>query len=337
MEFVTSFILTTLYGSGFVLALEWVSSKYRATIGMAVPMTAPIGEILLAVCAMHFQNFRTLRWIIFTPGVVVFVYNWLLPESTRWLYSTGRYHRAEANLIKIATSNGRCISQQSLSALRHQYEAKASKKEQNTPLLIVEVFRKRQIFLRFCNLSYIWMANAFVYYGIGITTAQMHLSNTNKYISFMMISSAEIPGVLIAWALLDRIGRRPLICTALAINGIVIIASTLIPHRYETIFLILFIIGKCSIICSYSSVYIFVAELWPTYLRHSMMGMCSMIGRLGPALASAVILLDYIAPQLPFILFGVAAWMAAALLLLNPETNGRNLPETFDDIDALTK
>lgn len=335
MEFITSSFGTFLYGSGFVLALEWVSSQYRVLTSIIVSGTVPFSEVVLALCAMHFPNFRTLLLVIFSPGLLILFYHWLLPESTRWLYVSGRYNQAEANLRATARANNTKISQQSLDALRYQYQQdRANIDKQPRQLSFAPIFRNKHLLIRFANLSFCWVVNAFVYFGISITSAQMHTS-TNKYISFMIISAAEIPGSLFVLILLDRIGRRPLISGALMLNGLAILASTQVHHG--TISFLMFIIAKCAITCAFSSLYVFTAELWPTNLRNTMMNLCSMVGRLGGMLASSVIPLSYIAPELPFILYGSAALLAAGLVLLNPETNGCKLPDTFEDATKLSK
>lgn len=332
MEFVTASFGTFLYGSGFVLALEWVSSKYRVLTSIIVSGVVPISEVILATCAMYFPNFRTLLLVIFAPGLLIVFYHWLLPESTRWLYVSGRYNQAEFNLRRMAEKNNTKISQQSLDALRYQYQQEREQIEkQRKQLPFAPVFRHKTLFWRFVNLSFCWVVNAFVYFGIGITSAQMHTS-ANKYISFMIISAAEIPGILIVWILLDRIGRRHLISSSLLLNGLAIITSTLVPKHHEIISLLLFIVAKCAITCAFTSLYVFTAELWPTNLRNTLMNLCSMVGRLGGMLASSVIPLAYIAPELPFLLFGAAALLAGFLVLLNPETKGRKLPDTFDEV-----
>jgi hypothetical protein len=50
---------------------------------------------------------------------------------------------------------------------------------------------------------------------------------------------------------------------------------------YDTIKLIVFLAGKFAITIAFTVVYVFTAELFPTELRHTMLGTCSMVGRIG--------------------------------------------------------
>jgi len=55
----------------------------------------------------------------------------------------------------------------------------------------------------------------------------------------------------------------------------------LISTDYTTAQLIVFLAGKFAITIAFTVVYVFTAELFPTELRHTMLGTCSMVGRIG--------------------------------------------------------
>lgn len=75
------------------------------------------------------------------------------------------------------------------------------------------------------------------------------------------------------------------------IQYFVFLAST----DYDTAKLIVFLAGKFAITVAFTVVYVFTAELFPTELRHSMLGTCSMVGRIG----------SIIAPQTPLLVSNV--------------------------------
>ena len=61
--------------------------------------------------------------------------------------------------------------------------------------------------------------------------------------------------------------------------------------------LILYMGGKWCITMSFSTIYIYTAELFPTNLRHSLLGICSMTGRMGSILSPQTPLLVSLPPQ----------------------------------------
>ena len=73
----------------------------------------------------------------------------------------------------------------------------------------------------------------------------------------------------------------------------------LISTDYTVAKLIVFLAEKFAITIAFTVVYVFTAELFPTELRHSMLGSCSMVGHIGsiitpqtPLLVSILFLLS---------------------------------------------
>lgn len=70
-----------------------------------------------------------------------------------------------------------------------------------------------------------------------------------------------------------------------------------IPDSLSFLPLILYMGGKWCITMSFSTIYIYTAELFPTNLRHSLLGICSMTGRMGSILSPQTPLLVSRLPQ----------------------------------------
>lgn len=54
---------------------------------------------------------------------------------------------------------------------------------------------------------------------------------------------------------------------------------------HEITELVLFLIGKFAITCSFQILYFFTSEIFPTNVRNSLLSFCSMVGRIGSMLA----------------------------------------------------
>lgn len=245
---------------------------------------------------MHIHNLWHLLRVIYVPGLLVIFYFWLVPESLRWLLITGRVERAIKTFKRIASVNGRTLSDKSIDMLRSQYSTTAVKtnanaeKEVQLSILqqVLQVFESRKLGLRLLNLCYQWITCCFCYYGMSLIST--HIPAENRYMSYILVQAVEIPGAMLPALVLNRFGRRKLMFTALALCGTATLLTQCMSEK-SLLTLLLFMIGKASITFSFNVLYIFTAEMWPTNLRQTILNSCSMIGRLGATVAPLTTLL----------------------------------------------
>lgn len=280
-----------------MLAIEWVSVRYRALGTTLVVTSFPLGEMLLGIVAMYVHNLRYLLRVIYTPGLFVILYFWLVPESVRWLLITGRVDGAVKVLRRIAKVNGRTLSDKSIEMLHLQYstdaKSNANRTEKKDELSIWQqiklVIGSRKLGLRLMNCCYQWITCCFCYYGLSLIST--HIPGTDRYTSYIIVQAVEIPGALLPAVFLNRFGRKKLLFFSLAVSGLASMTAPWIPREQSMIVLGLFMVGKASITFAFNILYIFTAELWPTNLRTTIMNSCSMTGRMGAVFAPLTTLL----------------------------------------------
>nr|XP_054753097.1 solute carrier family 22 member 21-like [Lytechinus pictus] len=88
----------------FVVGTEFIGPSKRylvllATIGYAV------GYMVLALVAYFIRSWRILQLVMTAPLIAIFILFKWLPESARWLISTGKYDKAEKLIRHIAQTN----------------------------------------------------------------------------------------------------------------------------------------------------------------------------------------------------------------------------------------
>ncbi|XP_035825611.1 solute carrier family 22 member 1-like [Aplysia californica] len=106
--------------------------------------------------------------------------------------------------------------------------------------------------------------------------------------------------------------------------------------KSEWINVVLALVGRFGASAAFAVIYIYSAELFPTVMRNSGMGVSSVCARIGGILAPFVgdlgsVLEGDIAVALPLIVFGGLCLTAGLLDLLLPETLNRKLPDTVED------
>lgn len=80
---------------------------------------------------------------------------------------------------------------------------------------------------------------------------------------------------------------------------------------------------------------IFSAEIFPTAIRNSGMGVVSVAARVGGILSPIILMLGDILPNLHFTILGIMTLLAGFLNLKLPETLGQPMPETIADVISL--
>ncbi|NXR26540.1 S22AD protein, partial [Cinclus mexicanus] len=90
---------------------------------------------------------------------------------------------------------------------------------------------------------------------------------------------------------------------------------------------ILATIGKFAASASFSTSYVYAAELFPTVVRQTGVGLCSMSARVAGILAPLVRLLGRYHGAIPMAIFGSAPVLGGLLCVLLPETRGTELAD----------
>ncbi|NXV65868.1 S22AD protein, partial [Molothrus ater] len=86
-------------------------------------------------------------------------------------------------------------------------------------------------------------------------------------------------------------------------------------------------IGKFAASASFSTSYVYAAELFPTVVRQTGVGLCSVSARVAGILAPLVRLLGQHHQAIPMAIFGSAPVLGGLLCILLPETCGTDLAD----------
>lgn len=337
-EFVVAAFSGGIYNSGFVLGMELVGPRARVIGGAIISCFYSAGMVLLSLVALWSKNWRTLQ-AIYAPGLLCFVYYWILPESVRWLQSQGRTSEVKTIMLRAAKINGKTLSDHEfrnfeLSPDQEKTEEEHPVQKRSNSDAFKRIFKSKILLARLINCAFCWITNSFVYIGLSLSSVSV---GGDKYTNFILVALVEIPAYAVTPFFSDRFGRRLSLCVSLLIAGVCCVAFAFIPEDYTTAKLIVFLAGKFAITIAFTVVYVFTAELFPTELRHSMLGTCSMVGRIGSIIAPQTPLLAEIYKALPFFLFGGISVASGLLILLIPETLNQKLPDTVEEAERLGK
>ncbi|EFN82259.1 Solute carrier family 22 member 21 [Harpegnathos saltator] len=338
-EFLDATAASGIYSAGFILGMEMAGVKNRVLGSTIICCMFAVGEILLGLVASWLRSWRMLLRVVYGPALFAIFLPLVIPESIRWLLSKGKNDKVEEIYYKMARMNGLQVTEEAMNMFKELNVVKPGTKnelvmsDERKP--IMQVLHSSVILIRLLVCSFCWLTNTFVYYGLSLNSVAFA---GDKYTNFMLVAVVEIPGYFLTWLLTDYVGRKATLSGSFLLSGAFCLAIQFVPAAASTYGpLLLYMAGKLCITIAFATVYIYTTELFPTTMRHSLLGICSMTGRVGSILSPQTPLLAQIMPALPLILFGAMGMVAGVLSLIFPETLGTKLPDTVWEAENIGK
>ncbi|XP_069136847.1 organic cation transporter protein-like [Argopecten irradians] len=366
---VLRFILGAVHqGSGLtmnIICLEILPLKVRYLAEIMGQTFWTTGIVLLSAFGYLFRDFswRYLQMALALMACYSLIEYWLLDESVRWLLANGKTKQAEKIIRKAAKMNGKNFNdviqaatiqtsvnqngaEKKLSTIAGNKDNVSKDKEQvvaPVPIKrynVITIFRHKIILINSLILWFTWFVDCLVYYAISLTTSAL---SGNRFVNFFLIAIVEYPAVFLEYLLLNRIGRRKTCILFHVIAGTALTVSTICMTvsggvgAIGVTSLVFNLVGKFGITGSYSSIFLYTPELYPTNLRNAGFGITGSISKIGGMLA------PFAGPLMDYIRWGPGAISAALcliavyLLRFLPETKGYELPTTIEELKTWYK
>ncbi|XP_041980416.1 solute carrier family 22 member 16-like [Aricia agestis] len=333
LHFVEAALGGGLYQSGYVFAVELVSSKQRVAISAACSTTFVTGVVLLSLLAWAVDNWRTYIIVLYTPALIVTIYVWFMKESARWLISKGKTADAIKTLRGAAKINNMDHTKLELRALGNPLVKSEENEDKVERSEFSKAIRSSIIWKRLLMCSYLWLTCSLVYYGFSINAVSL---SSNKYLSFILVALVEIPAYVVVVVVLNKYGRKRVMMVNYFVCAVTSFLFAFLP-RCDYYSIPLYLVGKWCVTLTYSSVYIYVSEVFPTSMRQTLISFCSTAGKIGSLIAPLTPLLSLYHKSMPTVLFGSLCFVASCLTVLLPETRNTRLPDTIEEAEEISR
>ncbi|XP_018372686.1 PREDICTED: organic cation transporter protein-like isoform X2 [Trachymyrmex cornetzi] len=320
--------------TSYVICMEIVGTKWRAAITVLYQIPFSLGHMSLAGLAFWFRHWQHLQIAITLPSIVLLSYWWIIPESPRWLLAMGKQRAACEVLQKaVNTNNVENVDVPEI-VRKHCLHQNLKKSTLDYKASFFDLLRTPNMRIKSLSIFFNWIVCGMGLFGISQYIGQV---GGDIFINFAVSGAIQIPGNFVAWWAMNTLGRRITLICSNSISGVACLFLIIVSNNTEWLRLLLTCIGIVGMSVSFTTVYLFSGELFPTVVRNIGIGASSMCARIGSILAPFVVSLNNIETWLPPTIFGILPLIGSALCLLLPETAECTLPETLQDGEEFGK
>ncbi|XP_066104331.1 solute carrier family 22 member 2 isoform X2 [Saccopteryx bilineata] len=314
---------------GYILITELVGLSYRRTVGILYQVSFTVGLLVLTGVAYVLPRWRWLQFTVTLPNFCFLLYYWCIPESPRWLISQNKNAQAMRVIKYISRKNKKPVPA-SLQSLRADEEVGEKLKPSFLDLVRTPQIRKHTLVL-----MYNWFSGSALYQGLIMHTG---LAGGSIYLDFFILALMEFPAALIIILSIDRVGRRYPWAGSNLVAGAACLASVFIPDDLQWLRVTVACLGRMGVTLAYEMVCLVNAELYPTFIRNLGVLVCSSMCDIGGIITPFLVYrLTEVWHELPLVVFAVIGSVAGGLVLLLPETRGKTLPETVDEVENMQR
>jgi len=322
----------------FTIGMEVCPQRYRSFYGILYALPYAFMMIILAGGAYAIRDWQPLTLAMAAPLFLMLLLAnpWVLDESPRYLVSKARLEEAERVLKRAAWLNGGTLPPNLGETLARVYqEEHAANDSLSLAARVKSLFATKQMRLLTGVQAVIWLVLGIVYMYIPLRVD----SFSSPYLTMGLLGVVEIPAYTLIAPITARLGRRSVIAATLLLGGAIVLANNVVvatvPGVAETSTLVTDIAAYMFFCAAWQVSQTHRAEVFPTTARSVASSVTYSVSSLGFAIPPFFDALMANAPEdmqwTQTTVYGLLAFLAAALIFKLPETNKKPLKETVPE------
>ncbi|XP_039754955.1 organic cation transporter protein-like [Pararge aegeria] len=299
--------------AAFVLSVELVGGRWVTIAGSFNFFPLPLAYIIVSLVSMVLPDWRDIQLAMTIPGPFLLLLWFVIPESPRWLLSSGKIEEAKIILEKAAKFNNRPLDD--LDKILTSYATENKSEKPN----ILMLFKGHLLKRTFC-LFIAWFSMNIAYYGLVLNIGKFNLGNL--HITSIVLAAVEIPAIALCIPVLLKTGRRTPVFASMIICGIACITSELFAITLDNAWIVILclMVGKFTISGTNVMLPIYTAELYPTVIRNLGVGATQVAAGLALICIPYLWEMTALNAHLPMSTLALLSIAGGGIILLLPDT-----------------
>ncbi|XP_034340194.1 solute carrier family 22 member 14 isoform X1 [Arvicanthis niloticus] len=299
------------------LVMEWLVGEHRAQAVILQHCFFTIGVIFLTGFAYKVVHWRLLFLLGSMPIFPLICSIWLLRESPRWLMVRGKIEEAKKVLCYAAEVNKKTIPLNLLNELQipGMKVTKAS---------ILDFYTNHHLFKVVLAMGCVWFTVSYISFTLSL---KMNDFGLDIYFVQVVPSIAAVPARLCCIILLEYFGRKWTLNLTLFLVTFMCLFLLFLPEELKSTIILMLVLAEFSMAGTVSIFFIYTAELLPTVLRSTGLGMVSIAWTAGAI--SSLVIFKQTKTQLPIFFCCLCCVLALCFSSLVPETGNRPLRDSI--------
>uniref|UniRef100_A0AC35U594 MFS domain-containing protein n=1 Tax=Rhabditophanes sp. KR3021 TaxID=114890 RepID=A0AC35U594_9BILA len=296
----------------WILALESVSFKKHAIVGLIFNLSWTLGYCIIPLTAFLVPSWNYLTIILSAPlAIIAVLATFLLPESFHFMLKS----RNKKGLKKFIGDKANV----NIDEMVECYSPDGDEGIHISRSYLYIKNNKKYLVYGFVT-SFIWSTQFLLYLTFSISSSSL---SGNPYWNFAFTGLAELPSVLIGPFIMNRFHRKKPMIVSAFIVCILCFSLIFIPQTKTTLYLVFWMSCKLLLAFTYVCLYVYFPEIFPTQIRNTSIGLCQTLANVGGVLNT---LLGTWIPNKTtlMILFTTISFINGILLFTLPETTEDN-------------
>ncbi|CAK8692466.1 unnamed protein product [Clavelina lepadiformis] len=341
IAFITSFVNNTIlygimvflagastlvnYAAASVIGSEFVHPDLRSFTYFALGTGYGVGYMLLAPVMYFIRDWRWFMRFAALVGIPYISYIWLIDETPTWLAANKKYKQLRNVLNKISEMNQK---QKTREEIMETLSLKTSVMETSSHSWM-EIVKSLTMMGRLIIVGFSWLAVSMTYFAISFNSNNL---SGDRFMNVFYAGAMELLSVAGCYFFVQYCGRRKSYMISMGVCGISIALSPFATKWNGELVVFISMLSKLMSGLTFALIFIYTLEIFPTYYRHFLLGICSSCARLGGIISPYIIYAgeegETLAPSL--CMAGITL-LSVALYIFLPETNGQPLPQSVED------